>query len=164
FVGFYDSTAGKSPIPDLAFALIDNLKVATMQVPLITKIQNSGGNVQVDFSASKADSPTGFTLQSASSILGPFVVVSSPNSQPHPDPRPVRALWAPQCCSQFPPPPPLAGTALIQNAARNRVRHFLFSRFCSRRLRRRKTSCICAISASSLRRLRGYRFLQLFAA
>src|SRR5690242_15510567 len=73
FVGFYDPTSGKSPIPDLAFALIDNLQVAAMQAPLITKIQNSGGNVQVDFSASTVDLPSGFTLQSASSVTGPFV-------------------------------------------------------------------------------------------
>jgi hypothetical protein len=81
FVGFYDPSSGKSPIPDLAFALIDNLVVATMQRPVITRIQNSGGNVLVDFSASVADSPAGFTLQSSSSVLGPFADVTSSNSQ-----------------------------------------------------------------------------------
>jgi hypothetical protein len=53
-----------------------------MQAPLITKIQTTGGgNVQVDFSASTADSPGGFTLQSSGSVNGPYVDVSSTNSQ-----------------------------------------------------------------------------------
>jgi hypothetical protein len=99
FVGFYDPSSNISPIPDLSFALIDNLKVVTMQAPLITKIQNAGGSVTVDFSASTVDSPSGFTLQSASSVTGPFVDVSSSNSQL--SPGQFRAVRASSGSAQF---------------------------------------------------------------
>jgi hypothetical protein len=77
FVGFYDPTAGISPIPDVAFALIDNLRVLTMQSPLITAIRVVGGNVQIDFTAAAVDTPGSFTLQSAGSVNGTYSDVSS---------------------------------------------------------------------------------------
>src|SRR5207237_8321015 len=81
FVGFYDPSSGVSPIPDVAFALFDNLRVATMQAPLITSIQSIGGNVQIDFAASSADTPASFTLQSVGAVNGAFADVSSTITQ-----------------------------------------------------------------------------------
>jgi hypothetical protein len=77
FVGFYDPTSGVSPIPDLSFAIIDNLRVATMQPPAITSIQVVGSNVRLDFTASTIDTPASFTLQSASTVNGTYSDVSS---------------------------------------------------------------------------------------
>src|SRR6185312_3539789 len=72
FLGFYDPSAGISPIPDVAFALFDNLRVATMQVPLITVIKTVGGNVQIDFTGSTSDTPASFALQSVGTVNGAF--------------------------------------------------------------------------------------------
>jgi hypothetical protein len=93
FVGFYDPTAGKSPLPDLAFALVDNLRVVAMQAPVITKILSVGSNVQIDFTASTADVPSGFTLQGAGTVNGAYADVSSTITQLSPGVfRAVRAL------------------------------------------------------------------------
>jgi hypothetical protein len=72
FVGFYDPSGGVSPIPDVAFALFDNLRVATMQSPLITAIHTVGSNVQIDFTGSTSDTPASFTLQSVGQVNGAF--------------------------------------------------------------------------------------------
>jgi hypothetical protein len=77
FVGFYDPSGGVSPIPDVAFALFDNVRVATMQPPFITAIHTVGGNVQIDFTGSTSDTPASFTLQSAGQVNGAFADVSS---------------------------------------------------------------------------------------
>lgn len=72
FLGFYDPSAGISPIPDVAFALFDNLRVATMQSPLITSIKTVGANVQIDFTGSTSDAPASFALQSVGTVTGAF--------------------------------------------------------------------------------------------
>ena len=83
FVGFYDPSSGVSPIPDLAFALVDNLRVLTLQRPNVTSLQTiSGGTqVQIDFSASTVDSTASFTLQGASAVNGTYADASSTMSQ-----------------------------------------------------------------------------------
>ena len=72
-----------SPIPDLAFALVDNLRVLTLQRPNVTSLQTiSGGTqVQIDFSASTVDITASFTLQSAAAVNGTYADVGSTMSQ-----------------------------------------------------------------------------------
>src|SRR5204863_9839297 len=61
FVGFEDRNSDKSPIPELAFGLVDNLRVLTMQQPLITSIKIIGGNAQIDFTGATVDTLASFT-------------------------------------------------------------------------------------------------------
>src|SRR5262249_19029145 len=81
FVGFYDPTAGVSPIPDVAFALVDNLRLLTMQQPVITSIKLIGANVQLDFTGATVDTPASFTLQSGAAVSGSYADVSATISQ-----------------------------------------------------------------------------------
>jgi len=101
FVGFYDPTSGVSPIPDLAFALVDNLRVLTLQRPNVTSIQTiSGGTqVQIDFSASTVDTTASFTLQGASAVNGTYADASSTMSQL--GPGSFRAVLATSGSAQF---------------------------------------------------------------
>jgi hypothetical protein len=101
FVGYYDPTAGSSPIPDLAFAIVDNLRVLTLQRPNITSIQaiSSGTQVQIDFAASPVDTINSFTLQSAASVGGPYTDVSATFSLV--GPGSLRAVRATSGAEQF---------------------------------------------------------------
>ena len=101
FVGFYDPTAGVSPIPDLAFAVVDNLRVLTLQRPNVTSIQTiSGGTqVQIDFEASPVDTISSFTLQSAASPGGPYTDVNATFSLL--GPGSLRAVLATSGSAQF---------------------------------------------------------------
>ena len=83
FIGYYDPSGGVSPIPDLAFALVDNLRVLTLQRPQITTVAaiGAGAQMQMDFAASPVDTTNSFTLQSSATVNGTYADVNSTVTQ-----------------------------------------------------------------------------------
>jgi Calx-beta domain len=71
----FDSTGASEA--SVIFANVRVVSLATATPPNITAIQVIGGNVQIDFSGSPADTVGQFTLQSASTVTGSYADVSS---------------------------------------------------------------------------------------
>jgi len=72
---YFDINASVSTDPDspsVLFGLIDNVRVETLtttpQVPNITGIQVTSGNVQIDFSGATSDAASAFGLQSSADV------------------------------------------------------------------------------------------------
>lgn len=64
------------------FVIFDNLRVISLQSPLITQLQIVGPNVQIDFTAHAADVVAQFVLQSSSNVAGPYVDTTSTLTSP----------------------------------------------------------------------------------
>lgn len=74
-IGYVDPFDGINAGQD-SFVIIQNLRVVRLDGLKITSFVDLGANVQIDFTFDLTDAPSGFTVQSASVVSGPYADVS----------------------------------------------------------------------------------------